>query len=460
MTEHTPEHANEREPAPEIRHLYQQDAKEAFNDSLPSGGRSLLLLTALALVSFVGWAAVCEIDEITRGTGKVIPSSRIQMVQNLEGGIIADINVAEGDIVEKGQVLLVMDDTRFSSSRDERKASQQALIARQTRLTAQIENAPLVMPASVLEEAPELATREEQLFYSHQKELDSRIGVLKQQLEQQQNEQEEMQAKSNLLKRRDKLISEEFYLARDLAEEGAVSRVELLRIERQVSDVKGEVSMVGESLERIDAQQQETLQRVDETKLSFINKSRVELNEVLAKLNELNAGESALDDRVDRTRVRSPVHGIVKTIMVNTEGGVVQPGMNMMEIVPVDDTLKVEARIRPEDIGFLHPGQKAVVRFTAYDFTIYGGLDGELTHISADTITDEKGESFYLAHIQTQRNSLDEDSQDKELNTAGNSKPVIPGMVASVDIMTGKKTLLTYLLKPVLRAKQLAFTER
>ncbi len=452
MSEHHPG----KESAPEIRHLYHQDASQAVSDSLSKGGRSLLLVTALSLVAFIGWAAVCEIDEITRGMGKVIPSSRVQMVQNLEGGIIAEINVSEGDIVEKGQVLLVMDDTRFSSSRDEKKASQQALIARQARLTAQIENTALAMPSTVTALAPELAAREEQLFYSHQQELNSRIGVLRQQLDQQQNELEEAQAKSNLLKRRDKLISEEYFLAKDLAEEGAVSRVELLRIERQVSDVKGEVMMVSESLDRINAQKLETLQRIEETKLTFTNKSRVELNEVLAKLSELTAGESALEDRVDRTRVRSPVHGIVKTIMVNTEGGVVQPGMNMMEIVPVDDTLKVEARIRPEDIGFLHPGQKAVVRFTAYDFTIYGGLDGELTHISADTITDEKGESFYLAHIQTPRNSLDKE----ELINTGNSKPVIPGMVASVDIMTGKKTLLTYLMKPVLRAKQLAFSER
>ncbi|MGY0220078.1 HlyD family type I secretion periplasmic adaptor subunit [Endozoicomonadaceae bacterium StTr2] len=439
-----------------LRQYYQQDARSAVQDALPKGGRPLLFVTALSLVLFLGWAAICEIDEITRGMGKVIPSSRIQMVQNLEGGIISDIKVKEGDTVKKGQVLLTMDDTRFSSSRDEKRASQQALEARLARLTAQVENRKLAMPRTVMDESPELAAREIQLFFSNKEEMKSRLGVLQQQLEQQENDHEEMQAKSNLLKRRNKLLSEEFQLAKKLAAEGAVSRVELLRIARQVSDVEGEVMMANESLDRIKAQQQETLRRVDETKLSFVNKSRLELNETLGKLNELSAGESALEDRVDRTKVRSPVHGIVKTIMVNTEGGVVQPGMNMMEIVPVDDTLKVEARIRPEDIGFLHPGQKAIVRFTAYDFTIYGGLEGELTHISADTITDEKGDSFYLAHIQTRKNSLDKETQ----GVTGNNKPVIPGMVATVDIMTGKKTLLTYLLKPVLRAKQLAFTER
>ncbi|WP_281647727.1 HlyD family type I secretion periplasmic adaptor subunit [Parendozoicomonas sp. Alg238-R29] len=419
--------------------------------SISRGSRPLTYLTLLSIVLFIVWAAWCEIDEITRGMGKVIPSSQVQDVQNLEGGIVKDILVDEGDLVEQGQVLLIMDDTRFAAAREGQFANQFALEAKMVRLKAEIEGVEPVMPKTLLDNVPELAQRELELFASRQLELASTLGVIEQQLNQQQQQLEETGAQKRLLERRRLLLDEEFKLSKELEVEGAVSRVEVLRLERQVSDTQGEKQIAIEAFERIQAQQQETRQRIREVEFAFSNKARAEMNEVLAQLQELSAKDVAVADQVERTRVRAPMKGVVKQILVNTEGGVVQPGMSMMELIPVDDTLEVEARIRPEDIAFLHPGQKATVRFTAYDFTIYGGIDGELTHISADTISDEEGESFYIARIKTKKSYLGELEQ---------SRPILAGMVTTVDILTGKKSLLDYLLKPVLRAKQLAFSER
>lgn len=427
-------------------------ASEAEINKITRGSRPLIMTVALCLLTFILWAGWCELDEITRGEGKVIPSSQVQNVQNMEGGIVDDILVSEGELVEQGQVLMVMDDTRFTSTRQGQLANRHALMARRARLLAEVEGGEPVMPELLTANVPVLADREKELFHHRQLELSSSIGVYQQQLTQQKKQTLETKARRGMLARRFALLDEELQLARDLSAEGAVSRVEVLRLERQVSDTRGEKIIAEKNLERIAAQQEETQQRINEARLNFVNKARVELNETLAQLHELSAKETAVSDQVERTRVKAPMKGVVKQILVNTEGGVVQPGMVMMELIPVDDTLEVEARIRPQDIAFLHPGQKATVRFTAYDFTIHGGLDGELTHISADTITDEQGESFYLARIKTDKSHLG--------NEGDNSRPVIVGMVASVDILTGKKTLLEYLLKPVLRARQLAFSER
>ncbi len=262
----------------------------------------------------------------------------------------------------------------------------------------------------------------------------------------------ELKASRQMLGRRYSFLFEELKLARELAREGAVSKVEVLRLERQVSDSQGEMKVYEKKLEQVEAQQQEAFQRLKEVQLSFVNKSRLELNETIGVLHELSAKEALVSDQVDRTLVRAPMRGVVNQIFVNTEGGVVQPGMTIIELTPIDDSLEVEVKIHPRDIAFLHPGQQATVRFTAYDFTIYGGIEGTLTSISADTIEDEKGDSFYLARVVTKANNLG--------NENDNARPIIPGMVAMVDILTGKKTLLDYLLKPVLRAKQLAFSER
>ncbi|WP_419831900.1 HlyD family type I secretion periplasmic adaptor subunit [Endozoicomonas atrinae] len=294
--------------------------------------------------------------------------------------------------------------------------------------------------------------KETELFLNRQKEFESSQGIVLHQIAQMEKQLSELKASRQMLGRRYSFLFEELKLARELAREGAVSKVEVLRLERQVSDSQGEMKVYEKKLEQVEAQQQEAFQRLKEVQLSFVNKSRLELNETIGVLHELSAKEALVSDQVDRTLVRAPMRGVVNQIFVNTEGGVVQPGMTIIELTPIDDSLEVEVKIHPRDIAFLHPGQQATVRFTAYDFTIYGGIEGTLTSISADTIEDEKGDSFYLARVVTKANNLG--------NENDNARPIIPGMVAMVDILTGKKTLLDYLLKPVLRAKQLAFSER
>ena len=247
------------------------------------------------------------------------------------------------------------------------------------------------------------------------------------------------------------LLQKELGMTKPLIAHGAVSEVEVLRLERQLSEMRGNIEITKKSIPKIESKILEAKKSMDEEQLTFHNEARKELNEAYAKLEGISATSVALIDRLDRTAVRSPVRGTINQIKVNTVGGIIQPGMDLVEIVPLEDTLLVEARIKPKDIAFLHPNQKAMVKFTAYDFTIYGGLEADLEHISADSITDKQGNDYYLVRLRTKQNHLG--PKDKPL-------PIIPGMVVSVDILTGKKTILSYHLKPVLRAKDTALRER
>lgn len=238
-------------------------------------------------------------------------------------------------------------------------------------------------------------------------------------------------------------------MTRPLLKSGAVSEVDLLRLQRDVARYCGEQKGAEAQIDRIQASIKEAQSKLEESELNIRNQARNELSETNTKLSTLREGKLALADRVKLAEVRAPVRGTVKTLFNNTVGGVVQPGKDIIEIVPKDDTLLLEVRILPRDIGFLHPDQKAEVKFTAYDFAIYGGLEGKVEQIGADTVTDEKGNSYYVVRVRTDRSTVG----DKNL-------PIIPGMVAEVHVLTGKRTVLQYLLKPVLRAKANAFTER
>jgi len=246
-------------------------------------------------------------------------------------------------------------------------------------------------------------------------------------------------------------LNKELELTRPLVAQGAVSEVEVLHLERQGSMMQGEIATIKQSIPKSDSKLQEAQLELRENQLAFFNKAKSELNDVLAELEDVSASAIAIEDRLRRTNVQSPVTGTINRLLVNTVGGVIQPGMDLVEIVPLEDTLVIETNIKPADIAFLRPDQDAKVKFTAYDFTIYGGLEAKLEHISADSITDDKGNSFYLVRLRTSKNYLGPET---------NPLPIIPGMVASVDILTGKKTILSYLLKPVLRAKYMALREQ
>lgn len=417
----------------------------------PRGGQAILWLTFALIVLLILWASVSEVEEVTRGSGKVIPSSQVQIIQNLEGGILSEMHVQVGDIVQKGQLLMRLDATRFSAPYEEYRAKYLTLLAQAARLRAETTGGEMVVPEAVLKEKPEIADREQQLFDSRKNELDTRISILREQVSQRQQELAELKEKSVELSRTYGFLQREINLTQPLVKQGAVSEVEVLRLQRDASSMRGDIAATKSAIPRAESSIKESLQEIEKERLAFMNEAKKEYNEIQGQLEGLSASSSALVDRLDRTAVRSPVYGTVKNILVNTVGGVVQPGMNLLEIVPLEDTLLIETRIKPADIAFLTPRQHAIVKFTAYDFTIYGGLEAELEQISADSTTDEQGNSYYLVRVRTKKNFL-EGKMGK--------MPIIPGMVTSVDIVTGKKTILSYLLKPVLRAKQTALRER
>jgi adhesin transport system membrane fusion protein len=428
---------------------YLADAEWAMAEQKLRGSRIAVLLTCAAVLALIVWAAFAPLDEVTRGEGKVIPSRQVQVMQSLDGGIVSEILVREGEQVKAGQLLLKVDPTRFVSSLRENRAQYEALLARAARLTALAHEKPFVPPPELVKSAPALVEQERSAYESKRMELDAAVGVARQQLSQRRQELNEVSARREQATQSYNLTARELEVTRPLAKTGAVSEVELLRLERDVARYRGERDAAGAQIPRIQAAISEAQRKIEEVELTLRNQARNELSETNAKLAALSAGSEGLADRVKQAEIRAPMNGTVKQLFANTVGGVVQPGKEIIEIVPSDDALLLEARVQPKDIAFLRPGQPAHVKFTAYDFSIYGGLDATLEHIGADTITDDKGNAFYIVRVRTTQSTIGEAHM-----------PIIPGMVAEVDILTGTKSLLSYLMKPVLRAKANALTER
>lgn len=431
-------------------------AANEVNKALIDDSPRVVRITLWAILGFfiimIAWAALAEIDEVTRGDGKAIPSSRLQKIQNLEGGIVAEVFVHEGEVVNAGAPLLRLDDTRFRSNAGESEADRLALEARIQRLTAQVEGKEtLTLSPNIMAKSPDIADGELALFASVNKRIQSELSGLNEQLVQKKQELLDYQAKAEQYRRSLGLLQQEISLSEPLVAKGAISKVEVLRLRRAEVETRGQLESVTLAVPRAQAAIKEIESKMGEARGRYRSEALSQLNEARTDLSKTEASGKAIEDRVNRTLVTSPVRGIVQQLMVNTIGGVIQPGNDIVEIVPLDDTLLVEAKIRPQDIAFLRPGQEAVVKFTAYDYTIYGGLKGKLEQISPDTVTDKEGKSFYVIRLRTEKNHLGSDE---------NPLIIIPGMVASVDIITGKKTILAYLLKPILRARAEAFRER
>ena len=430
---------------------FSADAEWAAAEHNPRGARALVRITALALVIMVVWSALARIDEVTRGEGKVIPSRQLQVLQSLDGGMVQEILVREGEQVKEGQPLLKVDPTRFVSSLKESQAQYLSLLAKGARLEAISSGKPFVLPEKVQKEAPDIAAQEQSLYLSKKAELEAAMGVAQQQIVQRSQELKEVQARREQASQSYDLTARELNATRPLLKSGAVSDVEILRLERDVARYRGERDSATAQIPRIQASISEASRKMQEVDLTFRNLAKSELSETMSKLASLSEGNVGLADKVKQSEIRSPVNGTVKQLFINTVGGVVQPGKDLIAIVPGEDSLLLEAKVLPRDIAFLHPGQSAMVKFTAYDFSVYGGLDATLEHIGADSITDDKGNAFFLVRVRTKTSYLEEN---------GKRLPIIPGMMAEVDIRTGKKTVLSYLLKPVLRAKANAMTER
>lgn len=435
-------------PKPEESLDWTADADWARLEQEPLRARAMLRWAILVVFILIIWAAFAKVDEVTRGEGRVIPSSQLQVIQSVDGGVVEEIKVREGQTVNAGDVLLRIDPTRFVSSLRESQATYHALLAKTARLQALSTGKPFDPPPEVVKEAPTLVEQERILYNSSMAELDAQLAIARQQLAQRNQELNEMRARREQAQRGYELVKQELDVTRPLIQSGAVSEVELLRLERELARLRGDRDQATAQISRIQAAISEAARKIQEVELNFRNQLRNELSESMSRLNSLSQGNLALADRVKHAEVRSPVRGTVKRLLVNTVGGVVQPGKEVAEIVPLDDALLLEARIKPQDIGFLSPGQPAMVKFTAYDFAIYGGLKAVVEQIGADTVSDDKGNAFYVVRVRTLESSL------------GKNLPIIPGMVAQVDVMTGKKSILSYLLKPVIRAKANALTER
>jgi len=390
---------------------YVQNARAAVRGDSFAGANLLLFGIIAAVVAFVAWAANAMIDEVTKGQGKVIPSSSIQTIQNLEGGIVAEIFISEGSRVEKDEVIVRIDDTQSGSSYRENLAKSQALNAALARLDAEAKQLnELVFPAEIVKSRQDLVERETSLFEKRRSDLAEQRAIFDRSL---------------------KLASDELTMTVPLVQKGIVSRVEQLRLEREVNELEGQLK------DLVGTRQREAMEQY---------------NEIRAQAEELNEMLQGREDRVQRTSVRSPIAGTVNKIYMNTIGGVVQPGEPIADIVPENETLLVEAKIRPSDIAFLSPGQEATLKFSAYDFSIYGGLKGTVENISADTIQDEVDkEHYYMIKV---RNDLGKLVKD------GRELPIIPGMVVEVDVLTGRRTVLQYLTKPFHRMRFNALRER
>ncbi len=431
--------------------LYADVVEAALQRNPTAHVRMLSIATGLFIVIFVAWAAWAEVDEVTRAEGKVIASQGTQMIQNLEGGILQAVLVREGQVITKGTPLARLDnEVAASTFRDafSKSLESRAAIA---RLEAELSGKDPIFPKDVQESAPQVVRDQITVMEARILQRESEIRLLESQYNQRMREVEEQETRKASVARNLALAVEQRNTVAPLLQRKNYSRIEFLDLEQKVSNLEGELNGLAASIPKTQAAATEAKQRIAFRKAELDAAITEEINKYRGELNSLKETLSAGSDRVTRTVMRAPVNGTVKQIHINTIGGVVKPGEPIMEIVPLDDTLLVEVKVRPSDVAFLHPNQKAMVKFSAYDFGIYGGLEGVLEQISADTIEDKQGEVFYLAKLRTQKNGII--YHDETL-------PIIPGMTATADILTGRKTILDYILKPILKAHQNALRER
>jgi adhesin transport system membrane fusion protein len=432
------------------------DPSETDREGTRLFGHILLGVVFSVMAAFLIWSYFAVLDQVTRGEGKIVPSSQTQVIQSLDGGTLAKMNVREGDIVEKDQILVVVDNS--TSQFDLAGLKQRFYIASAAiaRLQAEIagENDPEKIQFSLetLANAPEKAAQEKSLFVIRQSQLSSQQSTLKDQVSQRQQEIQEIGTKISTSRSSLDYANQQVDILEPLVRAGAASKVDLLKARQEVQNYQSEVSNAQASLPRARSALQEAQSKMKEAVATFKAESAGELAKQQADLATVTESMNEAQAKVGRTELRSPVKGTVKEIKTRTIGGVIQPAADIMEIVPIEDNLLVEAQIRPQDRGFIAPNQHAKVKITAYDYSIYGGLDAQVEQISADAIENEKKELFFRVRLRTDRNFL--------VGKQGEQLPIIPGMTATVDILTGKKTVLEYLLKPILKARQTALTER
>ena len=415
---------------------------------------SVFIIGAL-FVAFIVWASYAEVDEIARGDGKVIPASKTQIIQASEAGVVQEIAVKIGQIVRKDDLIIRLDNTMSVSSLGEQQAKERTLSARIARLKHEQSGKiaePFLCPEAVEKVAAEVCENEQKLLVARRENFANKLSVLKSRLEQRQTELDEASANSHRLAENIAVSDKEAELVRSMVKRGLMAQTEQLRVDREQTELKGQIALAAETIKKTEAAIVEAKLQVDELGLQLQQEALDELTQALAELSVVDETIRGATDRVARTDIRSPVDGIVNTLELNTVGAFVQPGAIVAGIVPTSETLLVEARVSPRDVAFIRPDQKALIKVTAYDFSIFGGLDGKVANITADSLVDQNtGEPYYQVRVSTDNSALTKDGKDFA---------IIPGMICTVEIMTGRKTILSYLLKPINKARDEALRER
>ena len=429
---------------------FASDASAAIERTIPRGAWLVLVVVLLLIASLGIWAAFAQVDQITRGQGRVIPSRQTQLVESLESGIVADILVAEGDLVEKGQLLIKIDDTSSTSRLGELRHKKAGLTAELDRLNAQADNADTFdIPPNATEEEIPFYRNQLAVFLADRRNLDEQLLVRRQQLLQRKQSLLEAEATAKKTEESLTLSEKELELNRRLFDRKAIPEIELLRIERNVAGLRGDLAIWNTTRDRLVAAIEEAKTQIEADRTAFLADVRRRISEASGELALVNQALFEARDKVGRTELRSPVAGIVNRLSVSSLGEVVQSGVSIVEIVPVDDKLLIEARISPQDIAFIRPGLPAKVRISAYDYTKFGTLSGVVDRIGADTLTNENRETFYRIIVNT----------EADTTQFGRSIKIIPGMTAIVEIKTGSRSILEYLLKPVLKIRDRAFRD-
>lgn len=425
---------------------------EAATHMRPGIASNILLVSVASLVTlFIIWASVSKIDELTRGSGQVVPSREIQVVQSLEGGVLEELLVAEGDRVEEGQILLRISDVLFASEERGVEARSLGVRAKKVRLEAEARGTLFAMPADIREQAPGIAKNEEALYNSRQEELKNAFSIFDDKILKAKAEIAETEENMKRLRNSSVLLRQELVITQEMVRQKAVPKLEEIRIQRELNDLSGQVKAREKKKEGLEAELRAAEKEREDQSDKFRSQALGELSEVETEIVQLQESLKSIGDRVDRTELRAPVSGIVNSIALKTIGGVIEPAHKLIEIVPMDDELKIIARVRPSDIAFLEIGQDVKVTISAYDPQRYGSLDGKLVRIGVNSVNDRDGNIFFEIEVHTEKNHLG--TEEKPL-------PITPGMVADIAVITGKRTIMAYLMKPILRARDKALTER
>jgi membrane fusion protein, adhesin transport system len=418
----------------------------------PAFVANLLLFTIAAFVGIsLLWATFAKLDQVTRGTGKVIPASNLQIVQNLEGGIVQEILVAQGKAVKKGEVLLRMDATQFNADFARGRQGYNALVAKITRLQAEVSGGALIFPAGLNKASPDIVAAESALYQARISELNAGLTISGSRLNQARQAQNEAQVRAQTAGEARRMAKDEIAMIAPLVEKGIEPRIEQLRAEGRAAQAEGAASAASLAAKQAGAAVNTAEGELNQIRGTYRGRAQEELAAAKAELGASGQSLPALQDRVTRTDVLSPISGTVNRVLVATIGGVVKPGEPLVEIVPRDDALLVEAQIKPADIGFLRPGQAALVKLTAFDFGTYGGLDGKVEYISPDAVKDERtGETHYTIRVRTAKSVI---------QTATGPEPITAGMIAEVDVLNGKRSVLDYILSPIKKVSGRALRE-